>query len=252
MLRAIPKAQAHSFRRSGDIDSHSLSPGLLLELAIAITALALALLTRPWRMLAGTARSAEGKSTCAAGSALATPLLAVLVLLPWMWALPGLQRMPMSLHWSASPLVVLMLGWPLAVPALLLVAGLAWAWSLLITPALAAPAVLSLAVWTGIVPATLAMLWGAGVRRLLPQQIFVFILVRSFLGTVLSVFVSLQLGSLIEPATFAGRGQQSWLAALLLAWSDGVVTGMLTAVFVAFRPQWMATWSDAIYLRPHE
>ncbi|GGH64745.1 hypothetical protein GCM10010975_31850 [Comamonas phosphati] len=41
----------------------------------------------------------------------------------------------------------------------------------------------------------------------------------------------------------------SRLARWLMAWSDGVITDVLTAVFVVFRPQWMATWSDAIYLR---
>jgi uncharacterized membrane protein len=40
------------------------------------------------------------------------------------------------------------------------------------------------------------------------------------------------------------------MARWLMAWSDGVTTGMLTAVFVVFRPHWVATWSDAIYLQP--
>jgi uncharacterized membrane protein len=39
----------------------------------------------------------------------------------------------------------------------------------------------------------------------------------------------------------------SHMARWLMAWSDGVTTGMLTAVFVVFRPHWVATWSDAIY-----
>lgn len=33
-----------------------------------------------------------------------------------------------------------------------------------------------------------------------------------------------------------------------MSWGDGFVTGMLTAIFVAFRPQWLATWSDPLYL----
>ena len=28
----------------------------------------------------------------------------------------------------------------------------------------------------------------------------------------------------------------------------GLLTGMLTAVFVAFKPEWLATWSDRLYL----
>jgi uncharacterized membrane protein len=29
-----------------------------------------------------------------------------------------------------------------------------------------------------------------------------------------------------------------------------VLTGMLTAIFVAYRPEWLLTWSDRRYLRP--
>ena len=40
------------------------------------------------------------------------------------------------------------------------------------------------------------------------------------------------------------------VARWLLAWGDAVVTGMMVAVFVAFRPQWLATWSDSLYVPP--
>ena len=58
-------------------------------------------------------------------SPLVTPLLATLVVLPWLWALPTLHRMPLQLQWSGACLVVLMLGWPLAIPALVAVGGIA-------------------------------------------------------------------------------------------------------------------------------
>jgi hypothetical protein len=45
-------------------------------------------------------------------------LLATLVVLPWMWALPTLHAMPLQLQWSGACMVVLMLGWPLAIPVL--------------------------------------------------------------------------------------------------------------------------------------
>ena len=35
----------------------------------------------------------------------------------------------------------------------------------------------------------------------------------------------------------------------LTAWGDAMVTGMLVAIFVAYRPQWLLTWSDRMYLR---
>ena len=49
----------------------------------------LALALRPWRML----RS----------GALLTPVLAVLVLLPWLWAMPRMHSMPIPLQWSGAP-----------------------------------------------------------------------------------------------------------------------------------------------------
>ena len=71
------------------------------EIAVILACLCASLWLKPWRMLMGTE--------------LLTPLLATLVLLPWLWALPSLHNMPLQLHWSGAPLVTLMLGWPLAV-----------------------------------------------------------------------------------------------------------------------------------------
>ena len=34
----------------------------------------------------------------------------------------------------------------------------------------------------------------------------------------------------------------------LMAWGEAFSTGMLVAIFVAFKPQWLATWSDSRYL----
>ncbi len=41
------------------------------------------------------------------------------------------------------------------------------------------------------------------------------------------------------------------IARWLMAWGDAVVTGMVAAVFVAYKPQWLATWSDELYLYRH-
>ena len=35
---------------------------------------------------------------------------------------------------------------------------------------------------------------------------------------------------------------------LLLCWSESMLTGMLVAIFVAYRPQWMTTFRDELYL----
>jgi hypothetical protein len=119
---------------------------MMLEVLLVALALVTALLAQPWRMLRRTP--------------LITPLLAILVILPWLWALPRLHAMPLQLQWSGACLAVLLLGWPLAIPALTLVALIA---ALLAqTPMDTMVAQLA---WQGVVPATLALVLGALVRR---------------------------------------------------------------------------------------
>lgn len=200
-----------------------------IECVIALSSLLLALSTRPWRLLA------DGQ--------LLSPMLAVLVILPWLWALPALHKIPLQLQWSGASLVLLLLGWPLAVPVLALVGLIAWA----VSP-MSAEQALGVTVWQGVVPATLALLLGAAVRRWIGPHLFVYILGRGFLGTVLCLFV----GGLL--AQWSGHTLPdvpdglSLVARWLTAWGDAFVTGMLCAIFVAFKPQWLATWSDQIYL----
>jgi|SRR3990167_2851725 len=213
-----------------------------LEALIILLALAGALAARPWRMLAS--RKPLAHETHGSASALWTPLCATLVFLPWMWALPTLHAMPLQLQWSGACMVVLMLGWPLAIPALVAVGAIAC----LLSPAMGWPDALGAIAWQGVTPATLALILGAMVRRFLGTHLFVYVLGRAFLGTVLCLFAS---GALSQWSghPLPGVGDElSLVARWLMAWGDAFVTGMLTAIFVAFRPQWLATWSDRLYL----
>ena len=87
----------------------------LFSSRLIAVALAMSLWLRPWRMLSRQALEKDGPSE---PSPLVTPLLATLVILPWLWALPVLHAMPLQLQWSGACLAVLLLGWPLAVPVL--------------------------------------------------------------------------------------------------------------------------------------
>lgn len=199
-----------------------------IPLVLGVT-LALALWLRPWRMLQG--------------GHLATPLLGTLVLLPWLWALPQLHAMPLQLQWSGACLVVLMLGWPLAMPVLLAVGVIAgWlggsSWE----------AMAHMALWLGVVPGTLALLLGAGIRRWLGHHLFVYVLGRAFLGTAVCGFAAGALAQWHGQSLPGVDSDLSLVARWLMAWGDAFVTGMLTAVFVAFKPEWLATWSDRLYL----
>ena len=204
-----------------------------LESSLLLIALAAALVFRPWGLL--------GQR-----HALLTPLLATLVLLPWVWALPSLHAMPLQLPWSGACLVLLMLGWPLAVPALIAVALLA----VLLSP-LSLVAAVGLAVWQGVVPATLALGLGWLIRRVLGEHPFVYLLGLSFIGTALCVFAGSALSDALgHPLPSNVSGELSLVARWLMAWGDAFVTGMLCRMLVAFRPHWLATWSDRLYLKP--
>ena len=213
-----------------------------LEACLIAVALAISLRPHPWRMLSRQALEKDGPSE---PSPLVTPLLATLVVLPWLWALPTLHRMPLQLQWSGACLVVLMLGWPLAIPALVAVGGIA----AVLSPSLDWADAVGTIAWQGVVPATLALALGAVIRRLIGTQPFVYVLGRAFLGTAVCLFLANVLGQWSGHSLPGVEGDLSLVARWLMAWGDAFVTGMLTAIFVAFKPEWLATWSDRLYLR---
>lgn len=213
-----------------------------LEVCLIAVALAMSLWLRPWRMLSRQALGNDGPSE---PSPLVTPLLATLVVLPWLWALPTLHRMPLQLQWSGACLVMLMLGWPLAIPALVAVGGIA----AVLSPSLDWADAVGTIAWQGVVPATLALALGAVIRRLIGTQPFVYVLGRAFLGTAVCLFLANVLGQWSGHSLPGVEGDLSLVARWLMAWGDAFVTGMLTAIFVAFKPEWLATWSDRLYLR---
>jgi uncharacterized membrane protein len=200
------------------------------EIAAILTCLCASLWLKPWRMLVGTE--------------LLTPLLATLVLLPWLWALPSLHQMPLQLHWSGAPLVTLMLGWPLAVLAL---TGVGIITHLL--SAISVEAAAALIVWQGLLPATFVLLLGAALRRWVSPHPFVYVLGRGFFGSVLCIFAASLIAQWTGHTLPNVTSGLSLIGFWLMAWGDAFITGMMCAIFVAFKPQWLATWSDSLYLK---
>lgn len=181
------------------------------------------------------------------------PWLAALVILPWAWAAHASLPGHVVIHLSGACLLVLMLGWPLAVWTLALIAALtAGLTQLMHEPQTALGPLLSaslgMLVWSGIVPATAALGLGVLSRRWLPAHLFVYILVRAFIVTALAMMLAAVLEILA-----LGHASQMGLSELLvgrwlMAWAEGVATGMLVAIFVAYKPLWLITYSDARYL----
>ncbi len=179
------------------------------------------------------------------GPALRNPWAAALVMLSCLWGLQLMIPLALPLRLTGVPLMVLMFGWPLAVmTSLALALGAAWLGGGDLALAVA------LAAWDGVVPATAALAFGIAIRRWLPKQVFVYILGRAFFGTVLAMFFTGALHAWLVPRLPGGNAAVVLTAGWLVAWGEGFATGALTAIFVAFRPQWLLTYSDSRYLRP--
>jgi len=201
----------------------------LIDLVCVLLATGVSLSMRPWRLLP------PGGPPW--------PWLALVSVMPLLWSTDRFAHIPVAPPLSGAVLLVLMAGWPLAVLALLPVAVV----TLIVAPLDAAEALFRL-VWQGLAPATLALAVGAAVRRWLPNHLFVYILGRAFLGTWLALTLAGAAALLLHTAIVGTLDEDLFIAKLLAASGEAFLTGMIAAIGVAFRPQWLATYADRLYL----
>lgn len=212
------------------MEARAIAEILLFALAWMAT-----LAVRPWRLL----RRYGGELP-----PLVTPFLACLTVLPWLWSWPGLAALPLPLHWSAGPLAVLLLGWPLAVPVIT-VAGL----STLVTTGASPAGALALTVWAGLVPATLVLLLGHGVRKAFGPNPVAYMVGRAFLVPLVALAACGFAAAALNHGLQGPMADLQRVAVFLLAMGEASWTCALVSLLVAYRPQWLATWSDTMYLR---
>jgi uncharacterized membrane protein len=207
----------------------------LIEALLLVLAWAASLSVRPWRLL----QAHEGRP-----APLVTPFLACLGVLPWLWSWPGLAALPLPLHWSGAPLVMLLLGWPLAVPVITL-AGL----SSVITNGSSLSHALAVTLWSGLLPATLVLLLGHGVRKAFGPQPLAYMLGRAFLVPMATLAACGATAGALTHGLTGPTGDLQRVAVVLLALGEASWSCAIVSLLVAYRPQWLATWSDAVYLR---
>jgi uncharacterized membrane protein len=200
--------------------------------ALLLLTLAVALPFKPWLVL----RHAP----------LQSPWIGAMVLLPWIWWTQHLLPNGLALHVSGVCLLVLMFGWPLAMWSLVPIGLLAQLIDTHTWPDL--DAAVTHIVWLGMIPGTLALVLGLAVRRWAPHHLFVFILGRGFIVTALAITATGFLAGLAGHRPPSIAFEEWMLAYWLLGWGEAISTGMLTAIFVAFKPHWLLTYSDARYL----
>jgi uncharacterized membrane protein len=203
------------------------------ELMLLALAWAATLLVKPWRLL----RPHGGKVP------LATPALALAVVISWLWAWPGLAALPIPLHWSGAPLAALLVGWPLAIP-ILTVAGLS---TMASTGASFADAV-GMTVWSGVVPATLVLGMGHVVRTAFGPNPVAYMLGRAFFVPMLALGGCGVIAAALGHGFSGPTGELQRIAIALLAMGEAAWSCAIVSLLVAYRPQWLATWSDTMYL----
>ena len=88
--------------------------------------------------------------------------------------------------------------------------------------------------------------------RALPRHFFVYIFVNGFFGAALTIIgVGFAATSLLA---LAGAYEWDYLISeyfpyfLLLAFSEAWLSGMMMTLFVIYRPQWVASFDDSVYL----
>lgn len=90
------------------------------------------------------------------------------------------------------------------------------------------------------------------IERWLPPQLFVFIFAGGFFAGALAMAASVIMAAGLHAA--AGSYAPAYLAeyylpyALLLSWGEAFMTGMFTALMVAYYPQWILMFDDRRYL----
>ncbi|MBX3620735.1 MAG: hypothetical protein KF891_12225 [Rhizobacter sp.] len=201
---------------------------VFIDLCLAVAATAASLWLRPWRAVG------EGGPPWS--------WLAVWAFTPLLWGIDRYAASPLAQPMSGLALLTLMAGWPLAVLSL-------WPAALvtLLAGDLSPAEALHRLVWLGVVPSTFMLAIGAALRRWLPHHLFIYILGRGFFGAFLACVVSALMMLALQAAPVSG---EFVTARVLTAFGEAFISGMFTAILVAFRPQWLATYADRLYLPP--
>jgi len=174
--------------------------------------------------------------------------LGAVVALLVLWHMRANVQPGLSFHLLGVTAVTLMFGWSLAVIAASLAligvsinAGPDW-------PGFAINAMV-----TGVVPITLTQILLVLIRWYLPKQFFVYVLVNGFLtaGFVALVSGYLVTGLLVLSGayTFAELAQTFLPFFPLMFLPEAFLNGWVMAVLVAFRPNWVYSFSDEQYLK---
>ncbi|MGE5623342.1 MAG: energy-coupling factor ABC transporter permease [Bacillota bacterium] len=210
-----------------------------LPLAVAFLANLVALVilyhaarSAPWQALNG-----PGAFSAWCAFIIALPLL-------WRFDVPGAGGV--TLHLLGMPLFVLMFGPQLAVVGI----GIAVAAYTALYDGLWANLGMNLLL-LAVLPAYCGETVMRLTRKYFPHHIFVYLLGNGFFGTMamLATIGVLSLGANELWVVHAPIAADTIAYMLLLAWGESFLTGFLLTIFTVYRPEWVLTFDDEVYLR---
>ncbi len=199
--------------------------------------LALVVWKTPWRRLA---RDSEFFHV----------FMATSLVLVFLWSMKAGITDGLSLHLMGATLVTLMFGWQFAVLSLCAV--------LLVITAYGGAGWEAYAL-NGLLFVMLPVAVSYGIFRWvdarLPNHFFVYIFLCAFFGGAIAIGTVGVVSTLVH--SLAGTFAMDYLVHnylsyfLLLLFPEAFLTGMLTTIFVVYRPTWVCTFDDVRYLRNH-
>ena len=90
------------------------------------------------------------------------------------------------------------------------------------------------------------------IQKYIPKHLFVLILGNGYVAAFLSVILSgatLLIGEIIFTNSGAHIDLEGWLLGLIIiAFMEGSLSGMLLAIFLIFKPNWVSTYNEAAYM----
>jgi uncharacterized membrane protein len=152
-----------------------------------------------------------------------------------------------NFHFLGVTAITLMFGWPYAVWAVVLVSA-----GSLINEGGGWEAIGLNALVAGCVPILVTQRLLAMARRRLPHNFFVYIYVNGFLAAGLSTLSAALLGAglvrLVDSSSSQWLSYQYYPFFPLIFFSEAFVNGIIMTALVAFKPGWVSSFDDRLYL----
>jgi len=176
--------------------------------------------------------------------------LGALVAISLLWTIGGRVGPVIHFHLLGATILYLMFGLPLAIVGMTLVAvatNVAGSGDWI--------AIAGRALVAGVLPVLVSHLVLRAAETRLPANFFVYVFVAGFLGGALAMLgTAVAVAGAIAIAQSAGDppGDAWTVIALLLAFAEATLTGMLITLFAVYKPAWVGTFRDEIYLKRRE